>query len=66
MARPTNTTPSRTKNIAIRGDLADKLDIHLFSELEGKVPYAAYGKFFNELLEQYFKTLSQSEQGPAL
>ncbi len=55
MARPKQTTPSAFRNIALPQELADKLDIELFSEFEGRVPIGAYKTFFSNLIVQYFE-----------
>lgn len=41
-------------------DLRAKLDLHLYSELEGRIPIGAYARFFEQLLKDYFsrKTLA--------
>jgi threonine synthase len=54
MPRPKQTVPSATRNIALPQPLADKLDLELYSELEGRIPTGAYKSFFSNLLEQYF------------
>lgn len=59
MARPKQTTPSVFKNIALPEPLAAKLDIELFSDLEGRIPTGAYKEFFSALLEQYFAAKSR-------
>lgn len=55
MPRPKQTTPSAFRNIAIPQPLADKLDLELFSELEGRIPTSAYKNFFSNLIIQYFE-----------
>jgi hypothetical protein len=54
MPRPAKTIPSITKNIALPEDLVANLEIELFSELEGKIPYGAHSVFFSQLLRDYF------------
>ena len=54
MPRPKQTTPSIMKNIALPEPLAAKLELELFSELEGRIPTGAYKDFFTQLLVQYF------------
>lgn len=55
MGRPKQTTPAVFRNIALPEPLANKLDLHLFSEVEGRVPHGAYKVFFSDLLEQFFE-----------
>ena len=35
-------------------DLLLKLQLHLYSEVEGRVPQGSYQEFFTELLQDYF------------
>lgn len=58
MARPKQPIPAVQKNIALPAALVEKLDIHLFSELEMKVPHGAYKELFTKLAEQYLQSLS--------
>lgn len=55
MARPKQTTPSVFRNIALPQPLADRLDVFLYSELEGRIPTGAYKAFFTNLIEQHFE-----------
>ena len=57
MSRPKGTVPSVPKNIAIPKPLADQLDLHLYSEIEGRIPLGAYKDFFTALLQNYFNSL---------
>ena len=54
MPRPRNSIETIFLNVGIRGDLKAKLDLLLWSELEGRVPHGAYKVFFEKLLESYF------------
>ena len=55
MPRPKQTVPSAFRNIALPQPLVDKLDVLLYSELEGRIPTGAYKEFFSNLLLQYFE-----------
>lgn len=55
MPRPKQTVKSAFRNIALPEPLADRLDLELYSELEGRIPTGAYKLFFTNLLEQYFE-----------
>jgi hypothetical protein len=57
MPRPKQTTPSVFRNIALPQPIADKLDLILFSELEGRIPTGAYKIFFTNCIEQYFEQM---------
>lgn len=54
MARPTMTERTVYKNIALPESLAGRLDLELFSEVEGRVPFGAYKEFFTGLIERHF------------
>lgn len=53
MPRPKPTNPKERFEVQIRPDLAAKLKLHLFSELEGRVPYGAVSSLFEQLLADY-------------
>ncbi len=54
MPRPPSLIPTRKLHTAIpEPDLA-RLELHLFSELEGRVPHAAYSSFFLERIREFF------------
>lgn len=41
-------------NLHLSESLRTRLDIELFSEVEGRVPHGAYQRFFTERLVEYF------------
>ena len=45
MGRPKKLKPSIEKTICLDADLVAKVDLILFSELEGKVPFGAWQRF---------------------
>lgn len=55
MARPKKTLATVSKNIRIPEDLAARMELELYSELEGKIPYGAQHEFFTKLLREYFE-----------
>lgn len=57
MPRPRQTVPSVYLNLAIPQPLAEKLELELFSEVDGRIPPGAYKLFFTELLTKYFSSL---------
>ena len=59
MARPKQTTPSVMLNLALPEPLAQKLELELFSELEGRIPTGAYKNFFSNLLTAHFRAMQQ-------
>lgn len=52
MPRPPAVIPKVYLRLALPADLRMKLDMHLFSEVEGRVPLGKYAEFFAERLEE--------------
>lgn len=65
MPRPARTLRTVQKNIALPEDLAAKLELHLYSEVEGRVPFGAQSAFFSQLLTDYFNQ-KQPQAQPSL
>ena len=61
MSRPAG-TPSSELHFRIRTELRDQLEAHLTSPTEGRVPYGAYAKFFDELLVTHFTALERKAE----
>lgn len=55
MARPKLAVPSVEKNISIPEDLALAVDLELFSDVEGKVPFGAWKGFIARLIRQHLE-----------
>jgi hypothetical protein len=55
MARPKKILRTIQKNIGIPEDLAARLELELYSEIEGKIPFGAQQEFFTKLLREYFE-----------
>jgi len=51
MAKPKLVVRPVEKHISIPSDLAAKIDLRLYSELEGKVPHGAWAKLITLLLQ---------------
>lgn len=47
--------------VSIPEDISAKLKLHLFSEVEGRVPHGAYKRLIVKLLRQYLEDLSTTE-----
>lgn len=54
MSRTPSPIPSKQLNLALPRSVFTKLSLHLFSELEQRVPYGAYGRFMTERLQEFF------------
>lgn len=57
MGRPRKTTPPVRVGLTLPQDLADRLDQHLTSEVENRVPHGDKSKFFETLVRDYFQKL---------
>lgn len=57
MARPKKTTRTVFKNIGLPEDLVARLELHLYSDLEGRIPQGAQQEFFTKLLREFFEEL---------
>lgn len=54
--RRPNVEPSIATNLHLPESVRTRLDLVLFSELEGRVPKGAYQRFFLERLQEFFTT----------
>ena len=62
MARIAKTERTVQKNIALPIDLAARMEVELFSEVEGRIPLGAHGKLIEGLLRQHFKVLDRARK----
>ncbi len=46
----------RKLTIHLAAEVAEKLELFLFSEVRGKVPEGAYQRFFTERINEFFAT----------
>lgn len=54
MSRRPNPVPSQQLNLALPLDVHSKLSLHLYSELEQRVPHGAYSRFLVERVREFF------------
>lgn len=52
--RKPNMEPSHSLHLALPQSLKVPLDLHLFSEVEGRVPKGAYMAFFSQRIVEFF------------
>ena len=52
MGRPRKAVPSIEKNISLPRDLVIAVELELYSEVEGKVPFAAWQKYLEDLIRK--------------
>lgn len=67
MARPKSTTPTVAVCVQLPRDLAQKVELYLFSEVESRVPHGAKSAFFAQLVREHFRAQLGHEpaEGPA-
>ena len=58
--RPPAIVPSEALNLRLPADLKLKMDLHLFSELEGRVPKGAYAGFISGLVREFFTKMEKT------
>lgn len=54
MPRKPNITPTVEFKVRIPAPLKAKVDLHLWSPLENRVPVGAHARFISELLNEFF------------
>lgn len=54
MPRPRNIIETRRVAIAFPEDVLARLDLHLASDLTGRIPHAAYQQFFSARIREFF------------
>ena len=58
MGRPRKTLRPVPLNVSLDEDVAAKMELELWSELEGKVPFGAKRDLINKLLRSHFRSLT--------
>lgn len=58
--RPANIIPSDRINLHLPVDIKSRLDLHLFSSVEGRIPKGAYSKFFEERVREFFARIDEA------
>ena len=54
MAKPKNIDRPKEKNLSLPGSLVDRIDLALYSEVEGRVPHGAWAKMLTNTLTNKF------------
>lgn len=52
MGKPPNVIPSVEKNISIPSDLCARIDLILYSDLQGRVPHGAWSRYITGLIRR--------------
>lgn len=60
MPRPKKTDRPVEKSISIPISIASRIDLELFSELEGRVPHGKWSELVTGLLQQYIAKLDKN------
>lgn len=56
MARKPNLVPPTLLNLSLPADIHARLSLHLYSELEQRVPHGAYSRFIVDRLNEFFRS----------
>ena len=56
MARPRNVVPTIAIEVTLPAELKTRLDFHLWSDFEQRIPFAAYQKFISTRIREFFAT----------
>lgn len=54
MPKPPNIQRPTKLHLALPEDVRAKLDLFLYSQVEGRIPHGAYQKFLVERIQEYF------------
>jgi len=54
MGKPKKTVPVIFKKIGLPEDLVARIELELFSDLEGKIPFGAQQQFFENLVRKHY------------
>ena len=54
MPNPRNAQRSRDLHILLPPDLAARMELHLYSEAEQRIPYAEKQRFISQLMREFF------------
>ncbi len=55
MARPKAVTPNEHLHVTLIPALKQRLDLHLFSAVEGRIPKGAHKEFVENLIREFFE-----------
>ena len=55
MPTPRNAIPSRKLHLALPAEVGAALDLHLFSEVEGRIPKGSHARFLSERIREYLE-----------
>ena len=64
MPKPRRVDRPVEKSISLPQTLCAQVDIMLYSELEGRVPFGAWSKLMESLLAEWLAKINNKSQGP--
>lgn len=62
MARPRNISRTVEKKVSIPENVVAQVELELYSEVEGRVPYGAWGSLLTGLLSEWLKKLEKARK----
>lgn len=62
MARPKKIVQSISKNIALPEDIVARIELELYSDVEGRIPFGAQQRFFEQVLREHFARVDSQLQ----
>ena len=60
MPKPARINRPYEKKINLPTDLVARVDLHLYSDLEARVPFGAWSKLVERLLTEYLATIKET------
>jgi hypothetical protein len=61
MPRPKNTIPNEARKVTMSVDVWAQVDLLLFSQIEGRIPYRANKEFFEAAVTHYLERIKNGE-----
>jgi len=67
MSRPKGLTPRISKNISLPQDIVARMELELYSEVDGRIPIGAQSQLIEKLLREHYKKMDAGwlEESPA-
>lgn len=62
MPKPARIDRPVEKNLSLPGTVVAQVDLHLYSELEGRVPHGAWRNLITELLTSWLREKEESHE----
>lgn len=64
MSRPKSLTRRIKKNISLPEDIVARMELELFSEVDGRIPVNAQSELIEKLLRQHYQRQDNTDAGP--